>query len=169
MKIFNILKINLFLTLFRKAYPVWYTICFIKIALLHILPVIKAQFLMKAVPNKLISLGLGQARPVRSAHGEHIATSQRKTWARSQWSSSERTPRAPWGHPEASEHDGVSCHTGEALISNTLFGVKEMAMLSPVSTSDALHVVFVWEVVLVWWCCGNCAGRRECTIGYWLL
>jgi len=34
-KIFNILKINLFLALLRKAYPVWYIICFIKIALLH--------------------------------------------------------------------------------------------------------------------------------------
>lgn len=89
---------------------------------------------MKAVPNELVSLGLGQARPVRSAHGEHIATSQREARARSQWSSSEWSPCTPRGGPETSEHDSVSCHKGEALISNTLFGGKGMAVLAPAST-----------------------------------
>lgn len=31
-----------------------------------------------------------------------------------------------------------------------LFGVKERAVLAPASAWDALYVVFVWEVVLVW-------------------
>lgn len=30
------------------------------------------------------------------------------------------------------------------------FGAKEMAVLAPASTGDALHVVFIWEVLLVW-------------------
>lgn len=127
----------------------------LKLSFCIVLPVIKAQLLWKAVPDELVSLGLGQARPIRSAHGEHPAAAQRKARARPQWSRSERSPCAPRGGPETSEHDGVSCHKGEALISNTLFAVKEVAVLAPGSIWDALYVVFIWEGVLVWWWCGR--------------
>lgn len=95
---------------------------------------IKVQSLKKAVTNEHVSLGLGQARPVRSADGEHFAAPQGKTRARSERRSAERTACATRGGPETSEHDGVDCHEGEALILNVLFGAGEMNdVLAPAS------------------------------------
>lgn len=125
---------------------------------------------MKTITNKHISLGLGQTRPIRSANGEHIATSQGKARTRSQWRSSERTTRVPWGGPETSEHDGVGCHKGEALISNMLFGAREAAVLAPASTclpcfvsarvypTGRTGVVLGWSVEATW----------EYAVGYWV-
>lgn len=88
--------------------------------------VLIAQLRRKAITNKRVSLGLGQTRPVRSASGEHFAAPEGEARARSQWRSSERPTCPSRGGPETSEHDGVSCHKGEALILNVLFGAEEM-------------------------------------------
>lgn len=79
---------------------------------------IKVQSLKKAVPNGCISLGLGQARPVRPAGGEHPAAPQGEARAGAERRGAERAARASRGGPETSEHDSVDCHQGEALISD---------------------------------------------------
>lgn len=124
MKVFNTLKIHLFLASFRKACPVSDIICCIKIVLLRSFTVVEARSLAKAVANGCVSVGLGQAGPVRSARGEHLATPQRKARAGPQRRSSERASRGPRGGAETSQHDGVGCHEGEAPISELVFATR---------------------------------------------
>lgn len=116
---------------------------------------IVAQWLTKAITNKPVSLGLGQTRPIRSANGEHVAASEGEARGRSQWRSSERPTGPTRGGPETSEHDGVGCHKGEALILNVLSGAKEMAVPAPAHTLlTCLILAHTYPTggTGVWWC-----------------